>query len=311
MVMQICFLAGASVFGHAADTPTPPPAMTETPIITTEVSPEGCTIDTFSVHSPSMGREIKAVVVLPPGYKDHPEKSYPILYTLHGSGAPYDTFSKMIPLREALKDKPMIVTCFDGDSDSMYIDSPVPLKAGRDPKDTTPVKSLFTTFFLNEFIPAIDKQYRVNPAQRMLTGFSMGGFGAFHYMLVKPGEFASISSLSGWFGFDSANSLSPESKKWLEPQFGPYLENKEAYSVFNLFARIKKEVADGVKFPPVLLRCGTEDRLLEGNRDMHAFLDKQGIACEYKESPGKHDWPYWKGVSADVIDFHWRSLQKK
>jgi S-formylglutathione hydrolase FrmB len=307
-VMQICFLVGASVFGYASDTQAPPPAATDTPLIATEVSPEGCAIDKFSVHSPSMGREIKAIVVLPPEYKDHPEKQYPILYTLHGSSAPYDTFSKMIPLREALKDKPMIVTCFDGDSDSMYIDSPVPLKAGRDPKDTTPVKSLFTTFFLNEFIPAIDKQYRVNPAQRMLTGFSMGGYGAFHYMLTKPGAFVSVSSLSGWFESDS---LSDESKKWLEPLFGPYRENKGFYSTFDVFARIKKEAADGVKFPPLLLRCGTEDDLLEGNRTMHAFLDKQGIACEYKESPGKHNWAYWKGVSADVIDFHWRSLQKK
>jgi S-formylglutathione hydrolase FrmB len=63
----------------------------------------------------------------------------------------------------------------------------------------TPVKSLFTTFVFNECIPTIEKQYRINTSQRMLTGFSMGGFGAIHYMLTKPDQFVSVSSLSGWF----------------------------------------------------------------------------------------------------------------
>ena len=51
---------------------------------TTETSPEGCTIDTFTVASPCMGREIKAVVVLPPGYQEQHAKHYPVLYTFHG-----------------------------------------------------------------------------------------------------------------------------------------------------------------------------------------------------------------------------------
>ena len=279
----------------------------ELPHNSTQVTPEGCTIDEFTVHSPSMGREIKVAVVLPPEYKDQPEKQYPILYTLHGSGAPYDSFSKMGPLRAALKDKPMIVTCFDGDSDSMYLDSPYPQKAGRDPKDTTPVRSLFTTFFLNEFIPAIDKLYRVNPAQRMLTGFSMGGYGAFHYMLAKPGEFASVSSMSGWF--DSWLTLDPESQKWLTPLLGPFAQFNNRYADADLYAQFKKQVAAGVKFPPIYLTCGTEDHLIQGNRKMNAFLFEKGIAHEYRESPGIHNWAFWKGASAGIIDFHWRALR--
>ena len=89
-----------------------------------EASGEGCTIDSFSIFSKSMEREIRVVVILPPEYKTNPGKKYPILYTLHGGGAPYDTYSKMSPLRNALKTKPMIVTCFDGDRGSWFVDSP-------------------------------------------------------------------------------------------------------------------------------------------------------------------------------------------
>ena len=274
---------------------------------TSSVSPEGCTIEKFRVLSPSMGREIKAAVVLPPEYKEHPEKRYPILYALHGADAPYDSFSEMIPLRKALKDKPMIVACMDGDARSWYIDAPVPLVAGRDPKDTTRVKSLFTTFFLDEFIPCLDRHYRVNPKQRMLTGFSMGGFGALHYMLARPGEFVSVSSLSGAF-----LRLSPPdegTERFLSRMLGPYKENIERYVAIDLFTQIKNQVANGIKMPPIYLTCGTEDHLVGSSRAMAKFLKEQGVACQSVEAPGKHEWPFWRDASPAIIDFHWRSLQ--
>ena len=254
-----------------------------------------------------MGREIKAAVVLPPEYKEHPEKRYPILYTLHGADAPYDCFSEMMPLRLALKDKPMIVSCMDGDAWSWYIDAAFPQVAGRDPKDTARVKSLFTTFFLDEFIPCLDRHYRVNPKQRMLTGFSMGGYGALHFMLVRPGEFVSVSSLSG--AFFPLNPPDKGTETYLSPLLGPYKENAERYRAVDLFTRIKNQAANGIKMPPIYLACGTEDQLIESSRAMARFLKEQGVACEYVESAGKHDWPFWRDASPAVVNFHWRSLQ--
>ncbi|MGO8705120.1 MAG: alpha/beta hydrolase [Candidatus Brocadiia bacterium] len=283
------------------------PAAADRIMETSGVAPAGCTIEKFRVLSPAMGREIKALVVLPPEYKAHPEKRYPILYTLHGAAAPYDCFSAMLPLLQALKDKPMIVTCMDGDAWSWYIDSPVPLAAGRDPKDTARVKSLFTTFFFDEFIPCIDRHYRVNPRQRMLTGFSMGGFGALHYMLARPGEFVSVSALSG--AFFHLNPPDERTEKFLSPMLGPYKEHAERYRALDLFTRIKDQVANGVKMPPIYLACGTEDGLLGSSRAMAGFLKEQGVACKSVESAGKHEWPFWRDASAGVIDFHWRSLQ--
>jgi S-formylglutathione hydrolase FrmB len=276
---------------------------------TTTVSPEGCILDKFEVHSPSMGREIKAVVVLPPEYKDHPEKKYPVLHTFHGAEAPYDTFSAMVPLRQALAGKPMIVTCFDADAWSAYLDSPFPLKRGREPEKEMLVKSLFTTFFFEEFIPHIDRHYRVDDAKRMLTGFSMGGFGAFHYLLTKPERFVSVSSLSGWF--ESWRSLPDDRRLWVESLIGPYEGNEGLYAALDLYGGIKRQKNNGVKFPPLYLHCGTEDFLLEANRTMSAFLKEQGIDCEYLETPGDHTWPFWRDASVGVIDFHWRTLLNK
>jgi S-formylglutathione hydrolase FrmB len=283
-------------------------AAPEAPKPPRETTPEGCIIERFTVHSPSMDRDIRAAAVLPPEYESHPDKKYPVLYTLHGSDAPYDTYSAMIPLRTALRDKPMIVLCMDGDGDSMYIDSPNLLNPGRKYLPATPVKSLFTTFFLKEFIPAIDAKYRTDAKRRMLTGFSMGGFGAFHYMLEAPGQFVSVSSLSGFFP-DWSTAPTTEGA-WLETSMGSYAEHASFYHQEDLRMGIRKQVADGVKLPPFFLACGSSDHLLEQSRSMHKFLTDLGLPCEYVEDPGNHDWHFWRDHSAAIINFHWSTLPK-
>lgn len=277
---------------------------------------EGCVIEKLSIFSSSMGRDIKAVAVLPPEYQAHPEKKYPVLYALHGYDAPYDVYSEMAPLRQALATKPMIVVSFDADRGSFYLDSPIlqtdylrPDKAGNSPTNQgTPVKSLFTTFFFDEFIPAINKCYRINSHQRMLTGFSMGGFGALHYMLAKPDQFVSVSSLSGFF----PSLDDPELKDVIERLLGPPPEGPKRYRLLDLYSRIRPlRKPTNWKLPPVYLHCGSEDRLLEQNHAMHKFLKEQDVACEFLETPGKHNWAFWKSASAGIIDFHWRSLQSE
>jgi len=294
-----------------AQTPAPS-ATTNAALVPAPAKPldlAGCTVEKFTVNSPSMGRDIKVAVVLPPEYKDHPDKQYPILYTMHGSAAAYDCFAAMSTLLTGLKDKPMIVAMFDGDTGGFYVDATLPQKWSRDEKDTSTAKSFFTTFFFNEFVPAVDKKYRVNPKQRMLTGFSMGGYGAFHYMLLKPEMFCSVSSMSG--AFLDLNHIEAETKPWIERLDGPIAEHAAEYQAMDTYGQLKAAAANGVKLPPIRLRCGTEDHLLAGNQKMRDYLKSLNIPCEYEESPGKHDWKFWKTTMPDILDFHWRSLQGK
>jgi len=278
--------------------------------VVSSVSNQGCTVDKFEVYSKSIDRYIKVVVTLPPEYKENAGKKYPILYTLHGSGAPFDTYNEMSPLHKALKNKPMIFTCFDGDSMSMYVDSQYPQKdyyRGAGKKGTPkqpPAKSLFSTFFFDEFMPCVDKYYHVNTTQRMITGFSMGGFGSFHYMLTKPEMFVSISSQSGAF----SSLLEAQGKEWMRPLLGSFSQNQEKYEAIDFYNRIKKYADNKAKLPPVYLTCGTEDSLMESNDKMSAYLEKYGYSCEYVKTAGKHNWAFWVGSIEAVVDFHWKTL---
>ena len=286
------------------------------PVDSSTNTAEGCVVEKLRIFSPSMSREIKAVVVLPPEYAGHPEKKYPVLYAFHGYDAPYTVWSDMAPLRQALTTKPMIIVSFDADRGSWYLNSPNLQTDYLRPNKSNPsatnnvaaVKSLFTTFFFDEFIPVVDQHYRINSRQRMLTGFSMGGFGALHYLLTKPDQFVSVSSLSGAFP-KSTDLDTAEFRELLEPLLGPVKENRERYKVLDLYSRIHLlKTPAGRNLPPIYLHCGTEDFLLEQNRAMQKFLKEQDVACEYLETAGKHDWPFWKAASAGVIDFHWKTL---
>jgi S-formylglutathione hydrolase FrmB len=248
----------------------------------------GCTIEKYTIHSPSMNRDIRIVVVLPPAYASSPDETFPILHALHGYGAPYDTWSQMASLRKTLAECPMIVTCLDGDKGSWYLDSPLK------------TESQFETFFFAEFIPYLDKHYRVDATRRAVTGFSMGGSGAFHYMLARPELFKSVSSLSGAF-----YELTPPNetmKGYLEELIGSYDEHPDLYEKLDCNVGIRK--AD--KLPPIYLHCGTEDFLIEVNRRMHTLLKAEGFQAEYKETEGAHDWSFWKAAAPEVIRFHWK-----
>ena len=53
----------------------------------------------------------------------------------------------------------------------------------------------------------------------------------------------------------------------------------------------------------VIMSCGTEDFLLERNREFHAFLEKEGVAHTYEEWSGIHDMVFWsKSVERFVPD---------
>jgi S-formylglutathione hydrolase FrmB len=272
-------------------------------------TPDGCTIIKTTVHSPSMKRDIETVILLPPTYDTQKEARFPVLYALPGMDAPYASFTDMAPLRAALKTQPMIVVSFNVDKRGWYIDA------------TKKPDSLFTTFFFDELIPHIDKTYRTkgDGQSRGVTGFSMGGYGAFHYMLSHPEKFASASSLSGAFAFAS-DQTHARRRDSVAPLLGAYEENKDAYTRNAICPRLDTHISNNTPLPPMYIHCGTEDGIIKEGRDLNAYLiaqnkklteqKKPALTFSYKESAGEHKWPFWRDAMPDVIHFHYTTFQK-
>ena len=59
----------------------------------------------------------------------------------------------------------------------------------------------------------------------------------------------------------------------------------------DLFALLKKQSPE--KLPRLYACCGLDDRFLEDNRRFRSLAQEQGIALDYEEAPGNHEWDFW------------------
>ncbi|MBO4864765.1 MAG: esterase [Eubacterium sp.] len=130
-----------------------------------------------------------------------------------------------------------------------------------------------------------------------LMGYSMGGFGALHTSLAYPDIFSKavclssalivheVAEMKDGIGNDIAN-FAYYRECFGEP--GKVLESDN-----NPETLLKKLKESGKPIPEIIMSVGTEDILLEKNRDMHKFLESEGVEHVYEEAEGNHDMTFW------------------
>lgn len=115
-------------------------------------------------------------------------KTYPVIYSLHGKTQTNATFlDEATTLREAMA---------AGVLDEAIIVTPDSYSDGRwENRENGPAEDNFIV----ELIPYVEQNFRVKsgPSYRLLTGFSMGGHGAFRFGLKYPSTFAAVYSVDG------------------------------------------------------------------------------------------------------------------
>jgi S-formylglutathione hydrolase FrmB len=120
--------------------------------------------------------------------------------------------------------------------------------------------------------------------------------------LTYPGTFLAVSGLSAALNPMGENDKDP-GKDVLE-LLGDQQVHAEAYAASGVYRRSKEQAA---KLPPIYLNCGLEDRYVEEQRTFVKHLTEAGVPetqITAIESPGKHDWAFWRDASAGIIAFH-------
>ena len=157
----------------------------------------------------------------------------------------------------------------------------------------------FQTLVGEELVDYVRKTFRLamRPEDTCIAGLSMGGFGALHTGLAYPQTFSKIGAMS--------SALIVHEVAKMQPGGGNEVANYDFYrecfgepsrleeSDNNPETLIRKLKAAGQKIPEIYLTCGTEDFLIENNREMHRFLEAEGVPHEYHEAPGIHDMVFW------------------
>ena len=129
----------------------------------------------------------------------------------------------------------------------------------------------------------------------LVAGLSMGGFGALRLASKYPGRIAAAAVLSAVTDASQFDALIEESRSgW-----------STATADGSAIAALK----DGrATCPSLRIDCGLDDAYLEANRELHRQLQRAGIAHQYAESPGGHDWTYWTTTLEQSLRFFGEAL---
>ncbi len=271
----------------------------------------GKVIEEKFVKSNILNRNVNYSIYLPADYAIA-ERTYPVVYLLHGYT---DDNTGWLQFGEVNRyaDKaiaegtipPMIIVMPDADS-SWYINS-------YDGKEK------FEDFFVKEFMPSIEKTYRIKAQKRYrgIAGLSMGGYGTLIYSLKHPELFSAAAPLSAAVFDDNAVITTPDARyeQIFGQLYGRNLKGKDrltnAWYNNSILKIVETKSADELKKVRYWIDCGDDDFLTKGNCLLHIALVEKNVPHEYRVRDGAHTWTYWRTGIVDALQFIGDSFRQK
>jgi S-formylglutathione hydrolase FrmB len=254
--------------------------------------------DNLSMKSKILNMDRKFAIYLPPDYETS-QRSYPVLYLLHGSG---DDQTGWVQFGEVLHIADEAIN--SGAATAMIIVMPDANTGKRGYINDIKGEWRYEDFFFQEFIPYIEKTYRIKGEKRYraISGLSMGGEGTFIYALHHPELFSSACPLSAATGPKSIEEM--KNGRWRGTTEGISDSDLEAYfkrySVLSLIDSIPDNQKKAVRW---YIDCGDDDFLYEGNSLVHIAMRKKEIPHEFRIRDGVHSWTYWRASLPVVLEF--------
>jgi enterochelin esterase-like enzyme len=258
----------------------------------------GKVYDNLSMESKILKMERKYAIYLPPDYESS-ERSYPVLYLLHGAG---DDQTGWVQYGEVLHiaDKAIL----EGSATPMIIVMPDANTGQRgyfnDPKN----EWRYEDFFFNELMPYVEKTYRIKGEKRYraISGLSMGGGGTFMYALHHPELFSSACPLSASCGPLSMEDMERQVQRrgWEDASKMELETWYKRHSVLELVNSVPDDQKNAVRW---YIDCGDDDFLYEGNSLVHIAMRKKEIPHEFRTRDGGHTWTYWRTALPEVLSF--------
>lgn len=246
-------------------------------------------------------------VYLPKSYETDVDKKYPVLYLLHGMMDTNTGWSE----RGHLKDV-MDQLVESGEACEMIIVTP---NAGGNIYegvwngyfDMPGWK--YETFFYSEFMPYIEKTYRVvgDKPNRAIAGLSMGGGGATSYGQRYTELYSSVYAMSALMSIPqegAAPSQNPDDKMAILAR--SVIENSCVDYVAGADEARKTQLRS-VKW---FVDCGDDDFLLDRNIEFTQAMRKAQIPCQFRVRDGGHTWEYWHSALYTCLPFVTRNFDK-
>jgi enterochelin esterase-like enzyme len=258
----------------------------------------GTVYDNLKMNSEILKMERKYAVYLPPDYESS-QRSYPVLYLLHGAG---DDQTGWVQFGEVLHIADKAIK--EGKATPMIIIMPDASTSIRGYFNDPENEWRYEDFFFEELMPYVEETYRIKGEKRYraVAGLSMGGGGSFMYALHHPELFSSACPLSAYCGPLSLEELESRIKRYGWESISK--EKIEAWykrhNAIELINDTPDEQKNAVRW---FIDCGDDDFLFEGNSLAHIAMRKKEIPHEYRIRDGGHSWTYWRESLPVVLSF--------
>lgn len=259
------------------------------------------------VRSSELKRNILYSVYLPADYETATDKRYDVVYLLHGLGDDHGSWNgkymHIATLLQSLENRGIIapkiyvmpqgfnsyyVNAYDGSFD--YMD-----------------------FFVEEFIPFIDSNYRTRPERehRAIAGYSMGGFGAMVMAAKNPDLFLATIPLSmSLCQYERYTTEASNSDGW-DKQWGWIFGGvglkgdariTDYYKEHCPYYYFTEASAPSFATMHWWLDCGDdEEQLLIANDRVHRQMRDLGIKHEFRVRNGAHTSDYWRSAMESAL----------
>lgn len=227
------------------------------------------TLTTYIARGLPMNQE-PYFVYTPPNYDPKHKGGYPVLYLLHGwsdYGDGWLTVGRANLIFDSLIStgsiEPMIVVMPQGYGDYSFVTSGG--KVWDDQTKVTGNLTLFAKMFMQEIVPAVDRDYPIAKGREnhAIAGLSMGGLESLTIGINHADYFAYVG------GFSAAVKNLNFSKQMMDPGNGRDLRR-------------------------LWVACGTSDSLIEPNRDFIKWANAKKLPVTPIETEGKHTWLVWR-----------------
>ena len=236
--------------------------------------------------SPTLGKQVQMYVILP----DSGKGPFATFYLLHGLSDDYSIWHRRTRIESYVEGKPLIVVMPDGFRGFYTNNNQGPA---------------YFDYLTKDLVDFVDRTFPTKATRngRCVGGLSMGGYGALRMALGRPDLFASCNSHSGALMRGTMKRQKNQPREFTQI-FGNDPRGTD-HDLIELARRAKKSH----QVPRIRIDCGTDDFLLQENRDYHAALNQLQIAHEYEEFPGAHTWDYWDLHVREAIAFHMKNLK--
>lgn len=250
-----------------------------------------------TINSKILNADRQYTVYLPAGYEANPDRSYPVLYLLHGMNGTHEDWAGRGHLKDVMDQLRAA-----GEVVDMIVVTPNaggPINDGAWNGYFDMEGWAYERFFYEEFLPTVEKEYRIkgDKANRAIAGLSMGGGGSTSYAQRHADMFCACYAMSALMHYEAPNPTGEKNKMW------HMLNAANKYSCVEYVKSADDKTKKALRTVAWYVDCGDDDFLFDYNIDFIMAMREARVPYQLRVRDGAHTWEYWHSALYEALPF--------